>query len=137
VDVHTPAKRSLNMSSVRCRGNFSTEQRFLSMLRSNRITGWRRGASVFGRPDFVFWRGKVAVFLDGCFWHGCTRGCRNIPVTNRQFWKAKIQTNQIRDRVVTKYLKAAGWTVLRIWEHAIRNDPKGVIRRLRNTLRLV
>jgi DNA mismatch endonuclease (patch repair protein) len=133
-DVHTPAQRSLNMSSVRSRGNLSTELKFLGLLRSNGITGWRRNVPVFGLPDFTFRRGKVAVFLDGCFWHGCPRGCRNIPATNREFWEKKIRANRLRDRVVTRKLKGDGWMVLRIWVHAIRHDPKGIIRRLQSAL---
>jgi DNA mismatch endonuclease (patch repair protein) len=122
------------MSAVRSRGNQSTEGRFRALLRLSDITGWRRKTTVYGKPDFVFWSHRVAVFLDGCFWHGCPRGCRNIPATNREFWEEKIESNRRRDKDVNRVLKAAGWSVIRVWEHALRTDPNGVIRRLRAAL---
>lgn len=133
-DVHTQAVRARNMSAVRSCGNQSTEERFRALLRHSQIIGWRRGAKVFGKPDFVFRAQRVAVFLDGCFWHGCPRGCRNIPATNRRFWEEKIEANRRRDRVVNRSLRARGWSVIRIWEHALRADPNGVIRRLHAAL---
>jgi DNA mismatch endonuclease, patch repair protein len=134
VDVHSSTQRSRNMSAVRSNGNRSTEGKFRELLRSHRITGWRRNARVYGKPDFVFPRQHVAIFLDGCFWHGCPLGCRNIPATNHNFWTKKIETNRRRDQAVTRHLKRAGWAVLRVWEHALRGDPKGIIRRLRSAL---
>ena len=79
-DVHTPEKRSFNMSRVRCRGNKTTELVFVAILKSERITGWRRRYRIFGRPDFVFPKERIAVFVDGCFWHGCPRRCKPAPV---------------------------------------------------------
>lgn len=133
-DVHSRAVRSRNMSAVRSRGNHSTEEFFCALLRIAKITGWRRRTAVYGKPDFVFRAHLVAVFLDGCFWHGCPRGCRSIPATNREFWEKKIESNRRRDRRVNRVLKAAGWSVIRIWEHALRTDPSGVIQRVRAVL---
>jgi DNA mismatch endonuclease (patch repair protein) len=68
------------------------------------------------RPDIVFTRAKVAVFVDGCFWHCCPQhGTR--PATNRDYWDPKLDANVARDRTVTERLKLGGWTVLRVWEH--------------------
>jgi len=68
------------------------------------------------RPDVVFPRQRVAVFIDGCFWHGCpSHGVR--PQTNAAYWSAKIRRNQERDRSNTDVLRAAGWDVVRVWEH--------------------
>ena len=82
------------------------------------------------RPDFVFRKERVSVFVDGCFWHGCPiHGTR--PKGNRAFWRKKITANQTRDRRVHRTLRKAGWKVLRIWEHSLR--PKGmpaVLRRI-------
>jgi DNA mismatch endonuclease (patch repair protein) len=73
------------------------------------------------RPDIVFPRLHVAVFVDGCYWHGCTTH-RTIPVSNSEFWTTKIEGTRKRDAEQTKWLKAAGWTVLRIWEHEDTDD---------------
>lgn len=68
------------------------------------------------RPDVVFSRRAVAVFVDGCFWHGCPAHCR-IPTRNREYWTAKIERNRLRDQRVGEALKGAGWQVVRVWEH--------------------
>lgn len=68
--------------------------------------------------DMVFRPNRVAVFVDGCFWHGCPQHY-SVPVAHGGFWKRKVRRNQIRDADTTKLLKAAGWTVVRIWEHEL------------------
>jgi DNA mismatch endonuclease, patch repair protein len=68
------------------------------------------------RPDIVFPRLRVAVFVDGCFWHGCTLH-RTIPASNTEFWEAKIEGTRMRDLEQTAWLESAGWSVLHIWEH--------------------
>ena len=117
-DVFTKAKRSAVMSLIRSRGNRATELRLIALMREHSITGWRRNARVFGKPDFVFGAAKLAVFVDGCFWHGCPRHA-TIPTNNRAFWKAKLARNAARDRKVTRTLRSSGWTVLRVWECAL------------------
>ena len=88
----------------------------------------RRRSTV--RPDFVFLKQRVVVFVDGCFWHGCPiHGTR--PKTNAAFWRKKISTNRTRDRLVTRTLRSRGWRVWRIWEHELaRKDERRLIRRL-------
>lgn len=130
VDDMTPAQRSYTMSRIRSSGNQATEQRFVQLLRKAKITGWRRKSSLPGRPDFVFPKERVAVFLDGCFWHGCPR-CYLPPKSNVEYWTAKIAGNAARDKKHTTTLKAAGWAVLRIWQHSIRKRPSHTISRLR------
>src|SRR3954451_11742190 len=76
---------------------------------------------VRGRPDIVFGRAQLAVFVDGCFWHGCPEH-GEMPASNREFWETKIGGNRDRDRRQTAALEDAGWTVLRIWEHESLND---------------
>jgi DNA mismatch endonuclease (patch repair protein) len=78
--------------------------------------GGRRRQRVPGRPDFVFWRERVAVFVDGCFWHGCPRHCR-VPEGRREYWEPKIRRNRRRDRAVARELRRRGWAVVRVWEH--------------------
>ncbi|SLJ23159.1 DNA mismatch endonuclease vsr [Mycobacteroides abscessus subsp. abscessus] len=68
------------------------------------------------RADIVFTRAKVAVFIDGCYWHGCPEHHRQ-PTANADYWSAKVSGNRARDERVTALLVDAGWTVLRFWEH--------------------
>ena len=68
------------------------------------------------RADLVFPRAKVAVMIDGCFWHGCTEH-HTVSKTNASFWAEKVRANRARDADTTERLTAAGWTVLRFWEH--------------------
>ena len=117
-DVFTPEKRSAVMSLIRSRGNRATELRLIALMRAHGINGWRRNAPVFGKPDFVFRRARVAVFVDGCFWHGCPRHATQ-PATRAEWWAAKLARNAQRDRAVSRVLRASGWTVLRIWECAL------------------
>jgi DNA mismatch endonuclease (patch repair protein) len=117
MDVFSPKKRSTIMSANRGSDNRSTERRLRAMLVASGIHGWRIDAKdIYGRPDFVFDQLKVTVFVDGCFWHGCSK-CRNIPASNRSFWEQKITRNRVRDVAVTRRLKREGWRVIRFWEH--------------------
>ncbi|MDI1312656.1 very short patch repair endonuclease [Prosthecobacter sp.] len=149
-DVFTPAKRSEVMSRIRSTGNAATELRLVALLRAGKITGWRRHLSlplpppkaVAGkklrkprvRPDFVFRQQRLAVFVDGCFWHGCPRHATR-PRQNRPFWDDKIARNQKRDRHVTRALRQSGWAVLRLWECALsRKQQARTMARLRRAL---
>lgn len=95
------------------------------------IRGWRRNLKVERtRPDFAFRRQKVAVFVDGCFWHACP-DCGRRPGSNATYWKAKLDRNVERDREQTERLRAANWTVLRVWGHEINKDPGGCALRIK------
>lgn len=115
-DVFTREKRSEVMSRIKGRGNRDTELALATILRRNRICGWRRHLPLTGRPDFAFPVERVAVFVDGCFWHRCPR-CNLTPKQNGDFWKEKLAGNVSRDRRVTRTLRSDGWRVVRIWEH--------------------
>lgn len=128
-DVFTKAKRSEVMSQIRGRGNKDTEIALMKLLRHHRITGWRRNQEVFGKPDFIFRKLRVAVFVDGCFWHGCPKHC-NTPANNRAFWKKKLAANKARDRRVNQTLRKAGWSVVRLWEHELAKRSEACIRRI-------
>jgi DNA mismatch endonuclease (patch repair protein) len=117
-DIWTRAKRSDVMSRIRGSGNKDTELKLMTVFRLHGVTGWRRNAPVFGKPDFVFQKLKLAVFVDGCFWHGCPIHATQ-PKTNAEFWQTKIARNQARDRLVTRTLRRTGWRVIRIWEHEL------------------
>jgi DNA mismatch endonuclease (patch repair protein) len=123
-DVMTSAQRSALMGRIRGRRNESTEMRFARLLRAAGVTGWRRHAPLPGRPDFIFRQGKVAVFVDGCFWHGCPAHFI-APKSRAAFWHRKISGNRRRDRRVGTELRSRGWLVIRIWEHALAGRIAG------------
>jgi len=101
MDIYSSRQRSRLMSLVRSNGNASTELRLVALFRSEGITGWRRGYPLFGKPDFVFPKRRLVVFVDGCFWHGCPiHG--TLPQSNQAFWQAKLTANVARDRLVTR-----------------------------------
>ena len=109
----------------------------MTLFRAHGITGWRRGVALVGKPDFVFRRERVAVFVDGCFWHRHP-GCKfaYTPKSRLEFWLPKFDRNVARDRVVTRTLRKAGWKVLRVWECKLtaKHWPR-VVQRLTRTLR--
>jgi len=127
-DIWSLKKRSEVMSRIRGKGNEKTEVRLARLMRAEGIRGWRRHLPIPGRPDFSFRRQKVAVFVDGCFWHGCPR-CFRLPKQNRAFWRAKIEGNRKRDRSVNVRLRRLGWKVLRIRECQLKN-PERVVGRV-------
>ena len=131
MDCFDQKTRSLVMSRVKSRGTRTTEWKFRSLLMRSGVRGWQIGhdSGLPGCPDMVFRRVKLAVFIDGCFWHGCRR-CGSMPETNVEFWSAKITGNMKRDRRVASALRALGWNVLRVWEHELRADGKRILRRV-------
>jgi len=133
MDIFTKEKRSDVMSKIRSKGNKETELRLMALLRERGIRGWRRGSKITGHPDFVFSRARLAVFVDGCFWHGCPKHCR-LPATRKKFWHGKIANNMKRDRAVARELKKTGWNVMRIWSHSLSKTlaPRTMARLLRN-----
>ena len=133
-DVFSKAKRSEVMSRIRSKGNRATELALIAVVRDEGITGWRRNRPVFGKPDFVFPKERVAVFVDGCFWHFCPKHSR-MPATNAEFWEKKRKSNKKRDRLVNRTLAAKGWRVLRVWEHALQKKERGaLVRRVRRVI---
>ena len=126
-DVLTKQQRSANMSAIKGKGNKSTELKFLKILKEKKITGWRRNYKrVKGNPDFVFLQKKMAIFLDGCFWHGCP-DCYKPPMTNPEFWELKITNNKERDSRISHYLHQRDWIVVRIWEHELKDIDQSFV----------
>jgi DNA mismatch endonuclease (patch repair protein) len=132
-DIWSKRKRSEVMSRIRGKGNEKTEVRLAKIMRKIGIRGWRRHLPIPGKPDFSFRKQKVAVFVDGCFWHGCPR-CYRLPKQNRAFWKAKIEGNRRRDRWVNGRLRRLGWKVMRIKECQLKHADRVVVR-IKNALR--
>ncbi|WP_246136632.1 very short patch repair endonuclease [Leekyejoonella antrihumi] len=81
----------------------------------------RTGSGVKARPDIVFTKQRVAVFVDGCFWHGCPEH-GGSPRKNVNYWGPKLQRNVERDRAQDASLRADGWTVVRVWEHELESE---------------
>jgi DNA mismatch endonuclease (patch repair protein) len=131
-DILSKKKRSVLMSKIRSTGNKDTELALAKIFRANKITGWRRHGQLPGKPDFVFRVARVAVFVDGCFWHGCPVHCRR-PKSRRAFWNAKIARNMRRDRLVKRLLRKRGWKTVRVWEHALAH-PNSVVKRVQTAL---
>lgn len=129
MNSENPLTRSQIMSRVRGRGNKSTEQKLVTLLKKAGITGWRRHLKLPGTPDFAFPKIRLAIFVDGCFWHGCHR-CYKRPVTNQSFWDQKLRDNRSRDRRVTRDLRSRGWRGIRIWSHFLKRDEIAVIRKI-------
>ena len=117
-DTFSKEKRSAIMQKVKGSRNKSTELRMINFFQLHHIRGWRRNWKLFGKPDFVFPKNKIALFVDGCFWHG--HDCRNTtPQSNKDYWEKKIFRNRERDKKVNSTLTKAGWKVIRIWECAL------------------
>jgi len=133
-DIFTKSKRAELMSRVCGRGNKATELALVKLLRTHHITGWRRHRPILGSPDFVFPTYRLAVLVDGCFWHGCPKHA-TTPATNRGFWRKKLTRNKARDELVNQMLRQRGWMVLRIWQHELRRRNEGrVLLRIRRAL---
>lgn len=122
-------RSSRNLSSVRGRNNKTTELRLrLALVRAG-VRGWQLHAPIVGNPDFLFRDNRIAVFVDGCFWHGCPL-CGHIPKNNALFWRAKIMRNAERDRRNTLRLRAHNFRVIRFWEHELTNDIDDCVARI-------
>ena len=115
MDRVSKAARSHIMASVHSKGNESTERTMGRILRRAGICGYRKHWRVTGKPDFAWPARKIALFVDGCYWHGCPR-CNRPSKSNVSFWRAKISSNRQRDRRVNRELRKRGWKVVRVWE---------------------
>lgn len=125
-DVLTTAQRSYNMSQIRSEKT-GPEIQLQTLLISNGVKGFlMQPKNILGKPDFYFPDRKTAVFLDGCFWHGC-ESCFQSPKTNKKFWNSKIESNIKRDKTVNKKLASLGITVIRVKEHELEKNPADVL----------
>jgi DNA mismatch endonuclease (patch repair protein) len=131
-DVLSARQRSYCMSRIR--GRDTTPELILRRLLWRAGFRYRLKSSLPGRPDIVFAGARVAVFIDGCFWHSCPEHA-TAPATRRAFWRKKLARNRERDSTVNRLLSADGWHVVRIWEHELKVDPSRVARRIGSTVR--
>jgi DNA mismatch endonuclease, patch repair protein len=111
------------MSAVRSKGNRSTEWRLRPYLVQAGLRGWKVQANDLpGKPDFIFLKERLAIFVDGCFWHGCPI-CYRMPHSNKRYWQNKIKNNKTRDKKNIKKLHELNWKVIRLWEHQLKKCP--------------
>ena len=120
MDVFSKEKRSSVMSNIHGGGNKDTELVLIEIFKEYEIKGWRRKQKIFGKPDFTFWKQRVVIFVDGCFWHGCPLHA-TMPKNNEEFWVSKLNKNKERDIYVFNQLIERYWRVIRVWEHDLKN----------------
>ena len=107
------------MAAIKSKGTY-LERAFFKELATKGIEGIETYPDhIFGKPDLIHWETKIAIFIDSCFWHGCSKHLR-MPKSNSDYWKTKIAKNRKRDREVTTTLTTNGWKVIRIWEHSLK-----------------
>lgn len=122
------------MAAIR-RRDTRIERRLRSALWAAGVRGYRVDSpTVMGRPDIVFTRTRVAVFVDGCFWHRCPQ-CFQEPKSNTEYWRNKIERNVERDGATNETLIADGWAVVRLWEHEVEKDLADCVRRVETAVR--
>ena len=128
-DIFTKEKRSEVMSHIRSKNNKSTELKLIKIFKEYGITGWRRNYNVKGHPDFVFLQKKIAVFVDGCFWHG--HKCqKHKPDNNSDYWIRKIENNKRHDLKINTIFKHRGWTVIRVWECELKSNSNKLLNKI-------
>lgn len=136
VDNLKPGDRRKTMQAVKGKGT-RLERYLFSMLAGMRLKGWRKNADdVIGKPDVIFTIPKIAIFVDGCFWHGCPHCQRKLPEANREYWEKKITRNVQLAKQHNYKLRKDGWSVIRIWEHEINDKParKNIRRRVHTAI---
>lgn len=127
-DIFSVSKRSEIMKKIKPNGNKTTELQLIKVFGDFKISGWRRHYNVKGHPDFIIPKRKIAVFVDGCFWHG--HDCRNTrPEKNKDFWEKKRNRNIKHDLEITKRFKNRGWIVIRIWECELKKKNRELLQR--------
>lgn len=133
MDTISQERRSENMRRIRSKDT-KAEMVLRKALWSAGLRGYRvHPQRVTGRPDVAYVGKRLAVFVDGCFWHSCPR-CFVAPKSNTTYWSTKLARNQGRDLEVTEALRKEGWTVLRVWEHEVEEQLDDVIQRIRAAL---
>ena len=134
-DVFDPAKRSQIMRRVRT-SRTEPEKRLAKALLGLGLRFRRNDAGVAGKPDISFRKARLAVFVDGDFWHGrAWFESGTAPATNASFWISKFERNRARDRIVDAQLRSAGYSVMRIWGSDIRTVADQAAQRVRARLR--
>ncbi|TAK13334.1 MAG: very short patch repair endonuclease [Acidobacteria bacterium] len=127
MDPLTPTARSRVMAKIRQRDSDLEVRLRLAVWRAG--LRYRKNVRVHGTPDLLISQAKIVVFVDSCFWHSCRFHCRR-PKSNVRFWNAKLERNRQRDLAVTRYYRRRSWTVLRFWEHQLKTDFQGCVKKV-------
>jgi DNA mismatch endonuclease (patch repair protein) len=120
MDNLTREQRHKNMQNIRS-VNTAPERLVAKEFRKRKIYFSQHSKTLIGKPDFIFRKKRVVVFVDSDFWHGHSKRLI-MPKSNLEYWAKKIKRNRARDKVVNSALKKSGWKVLRFWEHDIKNN---------------
>lgn len=137
MDKLTPEQRRKNMQAVKAKGSV-IEVTLAKALWAKGYRYRKNNKSVFGKPDLTFKRQKIAVFVDGDFWHGKNwKQRKHDHKSNQEFWHAKIEKNMARDKLVNRTLKKEGWTVLRFWGSDIKKNLETCIAKIEAALPVV
>lgn len=131
MDIISKSKRSEVMSKIKSKN--TTPEMLLKDGIDSRYLKYQP-VGIFGNPDFANKSVKLAIFIDGCFWHGCPQ-CYRKPKSNKRYWNEKIRRNRKRDVLVNKTLRKNNWIVLRLWECSIRKNTEGALRRIYNQIK--
>src|SRR5438552_356988 len=123
-DLYSAATRSYVMSRIRGR-NTKAEILLRHALWSAGLRGYRTHGSLPGRPDIIVTRVRLAIFVDGCFWHSCPKCLIRMPASRIDYWRPKLRRNKLRDRRVRGELRRLDWMTLRLWEHEVQRDSTG------------
>lgn len=116
VDILTKKERSYCMSRIR--GSKTSPE--LKIRKIMKLLGFSyQPKGIYGKPDYANKKEKIIIFIDGCYWHKCSKHFIQ-PKTNKKFWMDKINKNVLRDRQVNKKLKKEGWRIIRVWEHDLK-----------------
>jgi len=129
MDVLTKKQRSYCMSRIKSKDT-NLEVLFRKYIWSKGLRGYFVKNKIQGKPDLYFPKKRIAVFIDGCFWHKCPK-CFIAPKNNARFWKNKIDKNVKRDKQINKLLKTNGIKIIRFWEHEIRKDPAKCFKKIK------
>lgn len=130
VDMFTREQRSKNMRAIRSTGS-SLESKVTRELWNNGFRFRKNVRKLVGNPDIAIQKYKIVIFIDSCFWHFCPiHG--NMPGSNVEYWRKKLQRNVNRDNEINQYYSKLGWMVLRVWEHEIKDDFEGTMRKITN-----
>ncbi len=133
-DVLTKKQRSYCMSQIRAKDT-QPEIIFRKAISGSGIRGYRLNYRLIGKPDIVFPKKKIAIFIDGCFWHKCPK-CFPELSTRKKYWVKKIQSNMDRDKRINKELRRMGWRIIRVWEHETKNNLSNCFLKIKKVLGL-
>lgn len=133
-DHVSKAVRSSIMRAVKSKGGHSTERKLRSAIASQGISGWKTNVEELpGKPDVVFVHERLAVFVDGCFWHGCPK-CYRRPQSNQDYWDRKVARNIQRDKTKRRQLRRLGWSIVQLWEHDFKVSASVALKKIRKKI---